>query len=107
MLDLMTRTQGLAGKGAAVALAKDWLGIDDGWAGRVTTISPEERAARARRLAQMREQRTAETNAANAKAIKDARALSEPKRGRSRARRPKPICWGAAAWRWMGGGPTG
>jgi hypothetical protein len=75
MLDLMTRTQGLAGKGAAVALAKDWLGIDDGWAGRVTTISPEERAARARRLAQMRERRTAETNEANAKAIKDARGL--------------------------------
>ncbi len=75
MLDLIEKTQGLAGKGAAVALAKEWLGIDDGWAGRVTTISPEERAARARRLAQMREHRQAETNAANAKAIKDARGL--------------------------------
>ncbi|WP_327195955.1 toprim domain-containing protein [Novosphingobium capsulatum] len=75
MLDLIEQTQGLAGKGAAVVLAKEWLGIDDGWAGRATQISPEERAARARRLAQMQERRQAETNAANAKAIKDARGL--------------------------------
>jgi hypothetical protein len=45
MLDLIEQTQGLAGKGAAVALAKEWLGIDDGWGGRVTSISPEERGA--------------------------------------------------------------
>jgi hypothetical protein len=57
MLDLIERTQGLAGKGAAVALAKEWLGIDDGWGGRVTSISPEERAARARRQAEMRSAR--------------------------------------------------
>jgi hypothetical protein len=75
MLDLIEKTQGLAGKGAAVALAKEWLGIDDGWAGRVTTISPEERAARARRLAQMRERRQAEVTAENAKAIRQARGV--------------------------------
>jgi hypothetical protein len=75
MLDLIEQTQGLAGKGAAVALAKEWLGIDDGWGGRVTTISPEERAARARRQAEIKAQRQAEETEARAKAIRQARGL--------------------------------
>jgi len=75
MLDLIQQTQGLAGKGAAVALAKEWLGIDDGWAGRVTTISPEERAARARHLATIKARRDREMTEARVKAIKQARGI--------------------------------
>lgn len=75
MLDLIEQTQGLAGKGAAVAMAKQWLGIDDGWAGRPQTISPEEQAARAKRLADMQARRQADQNEAHAKALKQARSL--------------------------------
>ena len=76
MLDLIEKSQGCAGKGAAVAVAKDWLGIRDEWTGaRPATISDAERAARAESLRRMKESRQQQQLQEREAKIRGARAL--------------------------------
>ena len=76
MLDLIQQSQGLSGKGAAVALAKQWLCIDDAWTGgRAAAPDPAEMEARANRLRAMKEARQREASEAREKQVRDARRL--------------------------------
>ena len=75
MLDLIEQSQGLAGKGAAVALAKQWLGIDDEWQGRGAAIDPAEAARRAAELARMKAERQRKEAEERQAKIRGARAL--------------------------------
>jgi hypothetical protein len=76
MLDLIEQSQGLSGKGAAVALAKQWLCIEDAWSGgRYAAPDPAEMEARAHRLRAMKEERQRANSEARERQIRDARRL--------------------------------
>lgn len=74
MLDLIELSQGCSGKGEAVAIAKQWLGIDEDWRGR-GAIDPAEQQRRAAELARQREERTRKDAEAREAKIRGARAL--------------------------------
>lgn len=77
MLDLIRATRGLADKGAAVAWAKQWLGIDDSWErGKpAAKIDPAEMAKRAEEARSRAEERQQRESAERAQKIKRARGL--------------------------------
>lgn len=74
MLDLIELSQGCSGKGEAVAIAKQWLGIDEDWRQR-GAVDPAEQQRRAAELARQREERTRRDAEERAAKIRGARAL--------------------------------
>lgn len=75
MLDLIEKSQGCSGKAGAVAIAKQWLGIQDDWSARGAKPDPAEQARRAAELARAKaERQRAEAEERQAK-IRGARAL--------------------------------
>ena len=75
MLDLIEQSQGLGGKGAAVAMAKEWLGIQDEWQARGAAPDPVEQARRAAELARVKAERQRKDAEERQAKIKGARAL--------------------------------
>lgn len=75
MLDLIERTQGLADKGAAVAWAKDFLGLADEWTGPARQLSPEEKEQRAEEARARAEERAAKEAEEKTAKIRGAKAL--------------------------------
>lgn len=75
MLDLIEITQGLADKGAAVAWAKDFLGLADEWTGPARQLSAAEKAARAEEARARMAARQAEEAKEREAKIRGAKAL--------------------------------
>lgn len=75
MLDLIEATQGLADKGAAVAWAKEFLGLADEWTGPARQLSADEKAARAEEARVRLEARQAKDAEERAAKIRRAKGL--------------------------------
>lgn len=75
MLDLIEKSQGCSGKAGAVAIAKQWLGIQDEWSARGAKPDPAEQARRAAELAKAKAERQRQDAEERQAKIRGARSL--------------------------------